>query len=227
MATTALAGAAVAIAISLAATPYLARLSHTVPDKDNRTWWKGAPASRDRMLVTALVGVIVGGLAGAAAGLSALLPAFLALALAGIPLVVIDYEHHRLPNRLVYPAAGAAIVLLALAAAIQHDWSAYLRSLEAGAVVYIVLFVLMFIAPRSFGWGDVRLGAILGLYLGHTSWVDVYYGIFAGFLLGSVVAVVLLALRRANRKTPLAFGPMLLVGALLLLALGIDPSFGN
>jgi leader peptidase (prepilin peptidase)/N-methyltransferase len=55
----------------------------------------------------------------------------------------------------------------------------------------------------------------------------VYYGIFAGFLLGSVVAVVLLALRKANRKTPLAFGPMLLVGALLLLALGIDPSFGN
>lgn len=227
MATTHLAGAAVAVAISLVATPYLARLTVTVPDKDNAAWWKGAPLGRDRTLRTALAAVVVGGLAGSAAGLSALLPAFLALALAGIPLVVIDYEHHRLPNRLVYPAAGAAVALLALAAAVQHDWSAYLRSIEAGAVVYVVLFVLMLIAPRSFGWGDVRLGGILGLYLGHTSWVDVYYGIFAGFLLGSLVAVVLLVLRKADRKTPIAFGPMLLVGALLLLALDIDPSLGN
>lgn len=175
-------------------------------------------------MLTALTAVVVGGLAGAAAGPSALLPAFVALALAGIPLVLIDYEHHRLPNRLVYPAAGAAVALLAGAAAVRDDWPDYVRALEAAAAAYAVLFVLMLISPRSFGWGDVRLGGLLGAYLGYTSWIAVYYGIFGGFVLGSLVSIVLLIMRKATLKTALAFGPMLLLGALLVLAFDISPS---
>lgn len=223
-ATTQLAGAAVAIVISLAATPYLARLTLTVPDKDNAEWWRGKRPDRRRLTLTAVAAVVVGGLAGAAAGLSALLPAFVALALAGIPLVVIDYEHHRLPNRLVYPAAAAAAVLLAGAAALRHDWSDYLRALEGAAASYVVLFILMLISPRSFGWGDVRLGGVLGAYLGFSSWLAVYYGIFGGFVLGSLVAIVLLTMRKATMKTALAFGPMLLLGALIVLVFDLSSS---
>lgn len=224
MAASALAGAAVGIVCCLAATPYLARLTLSVPDKDNPAWWKGERADRRRQLLTALTALIVGGLAGAAAGLSALLPAFVALALAGIPLVVIDYEHHRLPNRLVYPAAAAAAVLLAGGAAVRHDWSDYLRALEGAAASYVVLFILLLISPRSFGWGDVRLGGVLGAYLGFHSWLAVYYGIFGGFVLGALVSVVLLVMRKATMKTALAFGPMLLVGALIVLAFDLSSS---
>lgn len=218
------AGTAVAAGLCLAASPYLARLTRTVPDRDNRRWWRGAPVDRTRLLATAAVAVVVGALAGAAAGWSALLPAFVALALAGIPLVVIDFEHHRLPNRLVYPAALAAGVLLAVAAAVDDDWSNYLRAVEAAAVAYAALLLLKFISPRSFGWGDVRLGGVLGAYLGYHGWVTVYYGLFAGFVLGAVVALVMISARRATMKTALAFGPMLLLGALLVLAVDLSPS---
>lgn len=220
-------GAAVAAGLVLAATPYLARLSVSVPDRENNAWYRGAAASRRTAGFTALSGLVLGALAGAAAGWSALLPAFVAIALFGTPLTVIDYMHHRLPNRLVYPAAGAALALLALAAAVRDEWGAYLRAIEAGAVVYAVLFVLMFISPKSFGWGDVRIGAVLGLYLGYQAWVAVYFGIFGGFVLGTVVALVLLAIGRANRKTPIAFGPMLLVGALVVLAFNLTPTIGS
>jgi leader peptidase (prepilin peptidase)/N-methyltransferase len=220
-------GAAVAAGVVLAATPYLARLTVTTPDRENATWYRGAAASRRIVWFTALAGLVLGGLAGAAAGWSALLPAFVAIALCGTPLTVIDYAHHRLPNRLVYPAAAAALVLLALAAAVRHEWSDYLRAIEGGAVTYVVLFVLMFISPKSFGWGDVRLGGILGLYLGYEAWIAVYFGIFGGFVLGTLVALVLLATGRANRKTPIAFGPMLLVGALAVLAFNLTPSIGS
>jgi leader peptidase (prepilin peptidase)/N-methyltransferase len=217
-------GAAAAAAICLGASPYLARLTSTVPDRENARWYRGAPADTARLARTAVTAVVVGALAGAAAGWSALLPAYLALALAGIPLVVIDYEHHRLPNRLVYPAAVAAFVLLALAAAVQHSWPDYLRAVEGAAVAYAALFVLKFISPRSFGWGDVRLGGVLGAYLGYHSWIAVYYGLFAGFLLGSLIAIALMIGRRATMKTALAFGPMLLVGALVVLAFDLTPS---
>lgn len=220
-------GAAVGAAVCVAASPYLARLTRSVPDRDEPNWRRGRAAGRRRLACTALTGGVLGGLAGAAAGWSALLPALVALALATTPLVLIDFEHHRLPDRLVRPAAAAGLVLLVLAALIRHDWPALLRAGEGAAAVFAVLYLLLFISPRSFGFGDVKLGAILGGYLGWFGWAHVYYGIFAGFLLGSVVAIVLLATRRASLKTALAFGPMLIVGALVVLAFNIVPSFGS
>ena len=218
MSTTAWSGAAVAIPICLAASPYLARLTLTVADRGDATWYRGVAASPRRQVVTAGIALVLGALAGRAAGLSALLPAFILLALTGTPLIVIDYEHHRLPNRLVYPTAAGAIVLLVIAAASRDDWPALLRAVEGGAAVFAVLYTIMFVSPRSFGYGDARLGGVLGLYLGFDSWAAVYYGILGGFVLGAGVAIVLIIARRATRKTAIAFGPMLVLGTLLVLA---------
>jgi leader peptidase (prepilin peptidase)/N-methyltransferase len=218
---------AVGAAGCVAASPYLARLTLSVPDREEPRWRRGRPVSPQRLACTALTGAVLGALAGAAAGWSALLPALLALALATTPLVLIDFEHHRLPDRLVRPAAVAGLVLLLLAAIIRRDWHALLRAGEGGAAVYAVFYLLMFISPKSFGFGDVKLGGILGGYLGWFGWAYVYYGIFAGFLLGSVLSVALLASRRATLKTAIAFGPMLIFGSLVVVAFDITPSFGS
>ena len=147
-----------------------------------------------------------------------MLPAYVVLAAVGSALIVVDIEHHRLPNRLLYPAAGAAVVLLAVAAAARADWSAYLRAVEAAGVVYVVFLVLALISPRSLGMGDVRLAALLAGYLGFRSWPMVYLGLLAGFVAAAALAIVLLITRRATRKTAVPFGPALIVGALLVLA---------
>lgn len=221
---TAALGSVVAAAACLLAAPYLARLTLSVPDREHPRWWRGRSAGRGRIALTALIAVALGALAGAAAQWSALLPAFIALALVCTPLVLIDFEHHRLPNRLVFTAAGSELVLLTLAALVRDDWHHWLRAVEGAAAVYAALFLLAFLSPRSFGFGDVKLGGILGGYLGWFGWVDVYYGIFAGFVLGMLVAVVLLATRRASLKTALAFGPMLILGTLLVLAFDLTPA---
>lgn len=219
-----LAGAVTGAAACLVATPYLARLTLSVPDRDERRWWRGRPAGRGRVLLTASVAAVFGALAGGAAGWSALWPALVALALVGAPLAIIDFEHHRLPNRLMAVAWVLAATLLTVAAAVRHDWDELLRAVEAGAAVFAVLYLLAFAAPRSFGFGDVKLGGVLGAYLGWAGWGHVYYGIFAGFLFGAVVAIGLLASRRASLKTALAFGPMLVLGALVVLAFDLVPS---
>ncbi|MDQ2750725.1 MAG: A24 family peptidase [Pseudonocardiales bacterium] len=219
-------GIAVGAALCVAASPYLARLSLSVPDRDEPAWRRGRPPGRRRLACTALVAAVLGALAGAAAEWTALLPALVALALVSTPLVLIDFEHHRLPDRLVRPAAAAGLVLLALAALVRHDWHALLRAGEGAAAVFAVLYLLMFISPRSFGFGDVKLGGILGGYLGWFGWPFVYYGIFAGFVLGSVLSIALLATRRATLKSAVAFGPMLILGAFVVLAFRIAPSLG-
>lgn len=214
----AVAGAAVGAALCLAASPYLARLTLTVPDRAERGWWRGRPAGRHRVAWTALTAFALGALSGAAAGWSAILPAFLALALTMTPLVVIDFEHHRLPDRLVRTAAALGLVLLSFAALVDRDPHALVRAGGGATAVFAVLFLLAFASPRSFGFGDVKLGAVLGGYLGWFGWRYVYFGIFAGFLLGMLIALALLASRRASLKSALAFGPMLVLGALLVLA---------
>ncbi len=211
--------------VCVAGSPYLARLTATAPDRERKRWWTGAPVGRERTVVTAVVAAALGALAGAAAGLGALLPAFAVLALACAPLVVIDYRLHRLPNRLVYTAVAGEVVLLTVAALAQDDWHRWLRGLEGAAAVFAVLFALAFASPRSFGLGDVRLGGVLGGYLGWFGWAHVYYGIFGGFLLGAVVSIVMIVVGRAGMKTKIAFGPMLIVGALVVLAFDLVPSF--
>ncbi len=216
--------ASVAGALGCAASaPYLARLTLTAPDRAAAAWWRGASAGPRRTAACASVAAALGALAGAAAGWSALLPALLALALIGTPLVVIDVEHHRLPDRLVVPAAAAGAALLTLAAAIRDTWAPLLHAAEGAAGVFAVLFLLWFAAPRSLGFGDVKLGGVLGGYLGWFGWRQVYYGLLGGFVLGAVLAVALLVVRRATLKTHLAFGPMLLAGALLELAVDLAP----
>jgi len=210
-------------AAGLLASPYLARLSVSVPEQQARRWWIGAGASRATLAGSAVLATGLGALGGAAAGWSALLPAFVALALIGTPLIVIDLRVHRLPNRLMIPAFLAGAVLLTVAAARWDAWSHLLRAAEGAAAVYAVLFLIAFASPRSFGMGDVKLGGVVGGYLGWFGWAYVYYGVFAGFLLGAVLAVGLLASRRASMKTAIPFGPMLIVGPLLVLAFDLVP----
>jgi leader peptidase (prepilin peptidase)/N-methyltransferase len=90
--------------------------------------------------------------------------------------------------------------------------------------VLAVLLVLALLPGGGFGLGDVKLGAVLAIYLGMSGWETVFYGILAGFLLGGLVAVTLVATGRATRKTPVPFGPLMVLGALLILASDVVPT---
>lgn len=209
--------------VALLAAPYLARLTVTVPDREATAWWRGGATSIRRLGATVAVAVALGALAGRAAGWTALLPALVALALIGTPLTVIDFEHHRLPNRLVFAGMALAAGLLVLAAAEQDAWRHLLRAGLGAVAVFAVLYLLALVARGGFGLGDVKLGGLIGAYLGWYGWIYVYYGVFAGFVLGALIAVGLLAARRATMKTFIPFGPMLIVGTLLVLAFRLVP----
>ncbi len=140
------------------------------------------------------------------------LPAFLVLAVSGVLLAAIDLRHHLLPDRVVLPTLVAGAVMLAGAAAVEGEWPALLRALLAAAAVFGVLLAMALVSPAGMGMGDVKLGAVLGLYLGWSGWPHVVSGLFAGFLLQAVLALGLLASRRIGLHADLPFGPALLLG---------------
>ncbi len=63
------------------------------------------------------------------------------------------------------------------------------------------------------GFGDVKLAALLGLYLGFVGLPQLAVGVLAAFLLGGLAGATLLVLRRADRRTAIPFGPWMLAGA--------------
>jgi leader peptidase (prepilin peptidase)/N-methyltransferase len=132
----------------------------------------------------------------------------------GLLLARVDLKVYRLPDVLTLPALGGTAALLGLAALLPAHDGSWPRALWAGAAVGGVYLLLFFINPAGMGFGDVKLAPTLGMAMGWYGWPTVFTGTFAGFLLGALTGLALLAARRANRKTPIPFGPFMLLGAL-------------
>ncbi len=138
-----------------------------------------------------------------------------ALVLALVPCAVIDLEQRIIPNRITGPAAIVAVVL-GLVLDAPHEPRRLLWAAVAGGF----LLVAAFANPAGMGMGDVKLLAVMGLFLGRPVIVALLLA-----LLGSVVTGVVLATRRgvrAARKTGLPFGPYLAAGGLVAAVVG-DP----
>lgn len=148
------------------------------------------------------------------------LAAWLLLAPVAVLLASIDHRVHRLPDGLTLPAAGASAVLLGLASLLPEHAGSWLSALLGGLVLGAFYFLLFLINPRGMGFGDVKLALSLGTALGWYGWPIVFAGGFAGFLLGAVYGAALVALRRADRRTGIPFGPFMITGAFLGLLFG-------
>lgn len=141
------------------------------------------------------------------------LPAAIVLAFAAVPLVVYDLRQHRLPDRIVAPAALAVLVALVGAAAAQSQWADLVRGLAASLVSGTGYLVLALLRPTGLGLGDVKLGTVLGLWLGWLGWAHLVTGVMAAVILGGLWAVVLVVTGRARAGDAMPFGPWLLAGA--------------
>jgi leader peptidase (prepilin peptidase)/N-methyltransferase len=204
-----------ALLVSLVLGPWLARAGARLAARDD--------TARPSVAQTAVLTVLFAALSVGAVLLTGERPATAALvwvAGAGVVLVRVDLASHRLPDRVTYPAAVVCAAAFLVDAAVLGSWGALVRAVVAAAVAFAVPFAVAAIAPEAMGLGDVKLLGLLGLVLGWFGWGVLLAGVFLGLLTGAAVSTVLLAARRAGWRTALPFGPPLLVGAVLALALG-------
>ncbi len=175
--------------------------------------WLGAPMAIE-LTTAAIIALLLVRFGGQPA-----VAAFAYLAVIGVALAQIDIAVQRLPNRLTLPAYPALVVLLAVAAAIADDWSAFGRALLGALAIGTGYLVLGLASRGQLGGGDIKLAGLTGLVLGWLGWSTLIAGAFAGFLLAGLISAVLLASRRIRRENPISFGPYLLGGALLAMLL--------
>lgn len=167
-------------------------------------------------------------LALAAAGLAALagwllpepklLPVWVLIAAVGPLLSYVDWQTHLLPYRIVAPTWVLAWIAVAVSAAWLGDSQVLWHALLGNVIVFAAFWLLYLIAGwffgGGFGYGDVRLSAILGIALGPLGFSATFAGVYAGFALGAVVGLV----RQRGRlrgRAHVAFGPFMVVGSFL------------
>ena len=153
-----------------------------------------------------------------------MLPAYLYLGVVGVALASIDLDVHRLPDVLVLPSVPVVLVLLLVPSAAGGQWGALGRAALAGVVLFAGYFLLMIVSPGGggLGFGDVKLSIVLGMLLGWVGWGPVIVSVMAAFVLGGLVSVVLLALRRVSRQSSIAFGPAMIAGAWVALVFPVQ-----
>jgi leader peptidase (prepilin peptidase)/N-methyltransferase len=132
-----------------------------------------------------------------------------------VPITLIDLEHHIIPNVLTGIGAVGAIVLLVL-----FDSDSIVEHLIAATAAGGFFLLAAIVYPAGMGMGDVKLAAVMGLFLGRA----VAPAIFAALIAGTVVGGLVMARfgMQEGRKKGIPFGPWLAFGSLVGLFAGDD-----
>jgi leader peptidase (prepilin peptidase) / N-methyltransferase len=131
-----------------------------------------------------------------------------------VAVTLTDLDERIIPNRLLAVAAiiGAALIIAA-------DPSSIPERAIAAAAAGGVLFVAALAYPKGMGLGDVKLAAVMGLFLGR----NVAAALIIALLAGSAVGLAIIAREGgAARKRAIPFGPFLALGGVVALLAG-DP----
>jgi leader peptidase (prepilin peptidase)/N-methyltransferase len=134
----------------------------------------------------------------------------LGLVLVGIlvPIALIDLDRRIIPNKITLPAAVLAIGI-GLVLAPSHVPEQLIAGVAAGG--FLLIFALAY--PAGMGMGDVKLAAVLGLFLGSAVGPGLLIALVTGVVAGAVVmARVGVA---AGRRTKVPFGPFLALGGVV------------
>ena len=137
---------------------------------------------------------------------------FLAL-IGSLSIVIAAYDilHYEVPDILTY----LAIALAAGLALYFIGSSGQLRAAEAwlpyayGLIIGLGFLGFLVVASRQqwMGAGDILLGAFMGIFLGFPK---IILALFLAFIIGSIVSIILLGLKKKTLKDAVPFGPFLL-----------------
>ncbi|MDR0273248.1 MAG: prepilin peptidase [Clostridiales bacterium] len=137
----------------------------------------------------------------------------------------IDADTQEIPDGLLIIGAVAGIIFIAcghfMSEIFPHarDWKDALLGVIAGAAPLLIIdrLCLLIVKKDGFGYGDVKLMAMVGLFLG---WQNVLMAFLFAFVSGAVFAVYLMVTGKAKRGSYFAFGPFLCIGTYLAFFFG-------
>lgn len=138
-------------------------------------------------------------------------------------LMVIDFEHHLLPNVLVWPLNFAVAIAIAAFTLTVSELN-WVSALVGASVFAGILFLMFVVYPKGLGFGDVKLAITLGALVG---WLQptsfealriTLYAFAGSMLLGGLGGLLWnIAMKRGRAEVP--FGPALVAASAVTIIL--------
>jgi len=139
-------------------------------------------------------------------------------------IIFIDWEQQLILNRVTYPMAAVALVILAIDSFIPGvslfpgrvfvPELSILSGLISGVILLVFFIIIIIIRPGGMGMGDAKLVALIGLVSGFPL---VVFSMLIGVVIGGLVAIYLLAFKKKGRKDVIPYGAFLGIGPIIAL----------
>jgi leader peptidase (prepilin peptidase)/N-methyltransferase len=139
-----------------------------------------------------------------------------------LALSVIDLELYILPNKITYPSILVSLVAIpVLSIVATDDPGAAMLGAAIGAIGFAGFLLILLLAwelilrKEGMGMGDVKLAVLLGLWIGYINPLLCLFALIASSVIGLVVGVGILVVRKESRPFP--FGPWLALGSIAVI----------
>ncbi len=140
---------------------------------------------------------------------------------------LIDMDHQIIPDGLVIFGLVSGFIFLGASyflggfPLIQTNLNPLLSSVGSGLAASAFLLGITFVAElilkkEAMGGGDIKLAAVLGMFLGPY----VFLALFLAFFVGAVISIAMMSTGLVEKGKPIAFGPFMAIGAILTLYTG-------
>ena len=148
-----------------------------------------------------------------------------------ITLMVIDWEHGLILNKVVYPAMAVALVIsvflppskvahlsgeVALLVNTYLPQPGIVQAAIGGGIGLLLFLLIVIISRGGMGWGDAKMAGLIGIVVGYL----IFVALLLAVIFGALVAGSLLLLKIRKRKESIPFGPFLSLATIVTLLFG-------
>ncbi|MFH1656845.1 MAG: prepilin peptidase [Candidatus Nealsonbacteria bacterium] len=133
-----------------------------------------------------------------------------------IVIFVFDLKHFIIPDKIIYSLIGITFIknfqfsIFNFQSIFNETILNYLIS-GFGAGLFFLIIVLA-TKGKGMGIGDIKLGFFMGLFLGYP---NILVALFLAFLIGAIIGVGLILMKKKKLKSEVPFGPFLITGTLI------------
>ena len=131
-----------------------------------------------------------------------------------VVIFVYDLKHYIIPDRVIYPAIGITFfyqLIYSFQTVGPNFWSFLLSAFGAAGFFFLIWLVSK---GEWMGFGDVKLGFFMGLFLG---WPNILVALFSAFFIGAIIGIGLIILGKKTLKSQVPFAPFLIIGTFIAL----------
>ena len=133
---------------------------------------------------------------------------------------LIDYREKIIPNSMILAGIAAWVIFFAVEVIFAKTPVKQLLAYSLGAALLCggVLFVVALVVKTALGMGDVKMVAVISLFYGL---MNTYSIVLVSMVIMFIVSIILLILKKADRKTAIPMAPFVLAGFFVNIFFGV------